>query len=156
MPTFATPFVYSTRATRVVFGAGSLDRLSEELDELGIRRALVLCTPEQRALAERVSGIGGARCHAIFDRAVMHVPVETAEAGVKAARECGADGLVAAGGGSTLGLAKAIALETSLPIVAIPTIPFSGHFSPHAVFVWRPQDATTACALRALNKIQAI
>jgi maleylacetate reductase len=121
MPTFATPFVYSTRATRVVFGAGSLDRLSEELDELGIRRALVLCTPEQRALAERVSGIGGARCHAIFDRAVMHVPVETAEAGVKAARECGADGLVAAGGGSTLGLAKAIALETSLPIVAIPT-----------------------------------
>ena len=51
----------------------------------------------------------------------MHVPVETAEAGVKAAREHGADGLVAAGGGSTLGLAKAIALETSLPIVAIPT-----------------------------------
>ncbi|WP_031357997.1 maleylacetate reductase [Caballeronia sordidicola] len=120
-PHFATPFIYSTRATRIVFGAGSLERLGNELDELGIRRALVLCTPEQRELAERVRAIGGARCHAIFDGAVMHVPVETAEAGVRAAKEHGADGLVAAGGGSTLGLAKAIALETSLPIVAIPT-----------------------------------
>jgi len=120
-PSIATPFIYSTRATRIVFGAGSLARLSDELDELGIRRALVLSTPEQCALAERVRELGGGRCHAIFDRAVMHVPVETAEAGVEAARDAGADGLVAAGGGSTLGLAKAIALETSLPIVAIPT-----------------------------------
>jgi maleylacetate reductase len=57
----------------------------------------------------------------VFDRAVMHVPVETAQEGVAAALAAGADGLVAAGGGSTLGLAKAIALETSLPILAIPT-----------------------------------
>jgi maleylacetate reductase len=120
-PTFATSFIYTARATRVVFGAGSLDQLNDELDELGIRRALVLSTPEQRALAERVRQLAGERCHAIFDRAAMHVPVDIAEAGVEAARACGADGLIAAGGGSTLGLAKAIALETSLPIVAIPT-----------------------------------
>jgi maleylacetate reductase len=120
-PYLATPFVYSTRATRIIFGTGSLEGLGEELEELGIRRALVLCTPEQRDLAERVCAMGGGRCQGLFDGAVMHVPVETAEAGVRAAKECGADGLVAAGGGSTLGLAKAIALETSLPIVAIPT-----------------------------------
>ncbi|HEY3597952.1 MAG TPA: maleylacetate reductase [Paraburkholderia sp.] len=116
-----TPFTYTSRPGRIVFGAGSLDRLGEELDELGIRRALILCTPEQRFLADRVRKLGGERCVDVFDGAVMHVPLETAQAGVDAARAAGADGLVAAGGGSTLGLAKAIALETSLPIVAIPT-----------------------------------
>jgi maleylacetate reductase len=116
-PYLATPFVYSTRATRIIFGTGSLEGLGEELEELGIRRALVLCTPEQRDLAVRVCAMGGGRCQGLFDGAVMHVPVETAEAGVRAAKECGADGLVAAGGGSTLGLAKAIALETSLPYI---------------------------------------
>jgi maleylacetate reductase len=116
-----TPFTYVSRPARIVFGAGSLERLGEELDELGIRRALVLATPEQRFLADRVRKLGGERCVEVFDRAVMHVPVETAQAGVEAARNVEADGLIAAGGGSTLGLAKAIALETSLPIVAVPT-----------------------------------
>ncbi len=32
-----------------------------------------------------------------------------------------ADGYVAIGGGSTIGVAKALALETSLPIIAVPT-----------------------------------
>ncbi|RFU49100.1 maleylacetate reductase [Paraburkholderia sp. DHOC27] len=115
------PFTYNSRPARIVFGAGSLERLGEELDELGIRRALVLSTPEQRFLADRVRKLAGERCVGVFDGAVMHVPVATAQAGVDAAREADADGLIAAGGGSTLGLAKAIALETSLPIVAVPT-----------------------------------
>ncbi|HTJ93511.1 MAG TPA: maleylacetate reductase [Pararobbsia sp.] len=118
---FSTPFTYTSRASRIVFGAGTLERLDAELDELGIRRALVLSTPEQRTLAERVHSLAPERCVGIFDRAVMHVPVETASAGVKAARDVHADGLIAAGGGSTIGLAKAIALDTCLPIVAIPT-----------------------------------
>jgi maleylacetate reductase len=116
-----TPFTYTSRPGRIVFGSGSLERLGEELDELGIRRALVLSTPEQRFLADRVRKLGSERCVDVFDGAVMHVPVEVAQAGVDAARAVEADGLIAAGGGSTLGLAKAVALETSLPIVAIPT-----------------------------------
>lgn len=116
-----TPFTYNSRAARIVFGPGSLERLGEELDELGIRRALVLSTPEQRFLADRVRKLAGERCLDIFDGAVMHVPAQTAQAGVDIARAREADGLIAAGGGSTLGLAKAIALETSLPIVAVPT-----------------------------------
>jgi maleylacetate reductase len=51
----------------------------------------------------------------------MHVPIETArEARAEAAR-IGADCAVAIGGGSTIGLGKAIALESTLPIIAIPT-----------------------------------
>ena len=51
----------------------------------------------------------------------MHVPRAVAEAGVTAARQQQADGLVAVGGGAAIGLAKAIALQLGLPILAVPT-----------------------------------
>ena len=55
------------------------------------------------------------------DNVVMHVPVEVAERAREAAAAAGADALVSVGGGSTTGLAKAIALTAGLPIVAVPT-----------------------------------
>jgi maleylacetate reductase len=51
----------------------------------------------------------------------MHVPIETARRARAFAREVGADCAVAIGGGSTIGLGKAIALESALPIIAVPT-----------------------------------
>jgi maleylacetate reductase len=114
-------FVYTAQPARVVFGPGALDRLGEEIERLGARRALVLSTPEQRAAAEDVAARLGARSAGVYDRAVMHVPIETAEAARKVARELDADCCVAVGGGSTIGLGKAIALTSELPILAIPT-----------------------------------
>ena len=114
-------FVYQAPATRVIFGPGTLARLPDEVAQLGATRALVLSTPEQRASAERVAALLGPRAAGVFDRAAMHVPVEAArEARAEAAR-LGADCAVAIGGGSTTGLGKAIALESGLPIVAVPT-----------------------------------
>ena len=49
------------------------------------------------------------------------MPQAVAEAGLGAARDRKADGLVAVGGGAAIGLAKAIALATGLPILAVPT-----------------------------------
>jgi maleylacetate reductase len=114
-------FVYTSQPQRVVFGAGSLARLGREIEALGARRALVLSTPEQRGQAERVAALLGPQAAGIFDRAAMHVPIETARAAREAARKLDADCAVAIGGGSTTGLGKAIALEAGLPIVAIPT-----------------------------------
>lgn len=114
-------FTYQGLPSRVVFGAGSLQQLPQEMDALGARRALVLSTPEQRASAEQVATLLGSRAAGIFDRAVMHVPIETAREAREAARQLNADCAVAIGGGSTTGLGKAIALDSGLPIVAIPT-----------------------------------
>ncbi|MEO5738488.1 MAG: maleylacetate reductase [Variovorax sp.] len=114
-------FVYVAQPARVVFGAGSLAQLGAEIEALGAKRALVLSTPGQRALAERVAGLLGARAAGVFDRAAMHVPIETAREAREVARQLGADCAVAVGGGSTTGLGKAIALDSGLPIVAIPT-----------------------------------
>ena len=48
-------FVYRGQAGKVVFGPGSLRQLGAEIEALGARKALVLCTPEQRASAELVA-----------------------------------------------------------------------------------------------------
>ena len=115
------PFVYEALPSRVVFGVGSLQKLPEEIDKLGATRALVLCTPEQRAIGADVVVMLGARSAGVFDGAVMHVPAGVAAAARDKAKRVGADCCVAIGGGSTTGLAKAIALTTKLPILAIPT-----------------------------------
>jgi len=104
-----------------LFGAGALAQLPQAIEAMGAHRALVLCTPEQRASAERVAALLGDRAAGIFDRAVMHVPIETAREAREEARRLGADCAVAIGGGSTTGLGKAIALDSGLPILAIPT-----------------------------------
>ena len=114
-------FVYNGQPARVVFGAGSLQHLGREIETLGARKALVLSTPEQRASAEMIADLLGSRAAGVFDRAVMHVPIETAREAREIARKLGADCAVAIGGGSTTGLGKAIALDSGLPILAIPT-----------------------------------
>ena len=114
-------FVYTQLPGRVVFGAGSLAHLEREIDLLGASRALVLSTPEQKAQGEDVARRLGTRCAGVFARAVMHVPIETAREAREEAKRLGADCAVAIGGGSTTGLGKAIALESALPILAIPT-----------------------------------
>jgi alcohol dehydrogenase class IV len=115
------PFVYQAPATRVVFGPGTLARLPDEVARLGAKRALVLSTPGQRASAERVAALLGERAAGIFDRAAMHVPIESARAARAEAQRLDADCAVAIGGGSTTGLGKAIALDSGLPIIAVPT-----------------------------------
>jgi alcohol dehydrogenase class IV len=115
------PFVYQANPSRVVFGAGALQHLAREIDALGAKRALVLSTPEQADSAQRVAEMLGTRAAGIYAKAVMHVPIESAREARDEARRRHADCAVAIGGGSTTGLGKAIALESGLPILAIPT-----------------------------------
>ena len=144
-------FIYDALPGRVVFGTGYLARLAEEIERLVCRRALVLCTPRQRPLAELVAGHLGAQAAGIYDRAAMHVPVETAEEARAAAARLGADCCVAVGGGSTIGLAKAIALTAALPIIALPTTYAGSEMTP----IWGLTEAgrkTTGRDPRVLPK----
>jgi maleylacetate reductase len=114
-------FTYESRPVRVLFGAGCVRELAREVAALGAKRALLLCTPGQRATAEGLAAQLGAHAAGVFDGAVMHVPIEAARAARARALALDADSCVAVGGGSTIGLGKAIALESGLPIVAVPT-----------------------------------
>lgn len=114
-------FVYAGLPCRVVFGAGSVAKLPAELDLLGVKRALILSTPGRSESAKKVAASLGARVAGYFDRAQMHTPVAIAEEARRVAKELGADACVTIGGGSTIGLGKAIALTSSLPVLAVPT-----------------------------------
>src|SRR5262249_32605970 len=116
------PFTHDLPSQRVVFAAGGIARLAEEAARLDLSRALVIATPGSGARlgAQVVDHLGG-RAAGLHAQAMLHVPKPVAEAGVAAARAARADGLVAAGGGAAIGLAKIIARDLSLPIIAVPT-----------------------------------
>jgi alcohol dehydrogenase class IV len=114
-------FIYDILPSRVVFGAGCLEQLPAEIERLGCTKALVLSTPEQRETGIAIANRLGKHAVGLFDRAVMHVPIEIAQAAREEAARLGADCCVAVGGGSTTGLGKAIGLTSNLPILAIPT-----------------------------------
>ena len=114
-------FIYEALPSRVIFGVGSVSKLPEEVARLDKRKVLVLSTPEQWSTAGEIMALLGDHAVGLFDRAVMHVPVEVAQAARDEAWRLHADCCVAVGGGSTTGLAKAIALTSELPIIAIPT-----------------------------------
>jgi len=137
MDSKALEFIYDALPGRVVFGAGKLAAVAAEVEHLGAGKALVLSTPEQRGLAETVATQLGLQSAGVFDQARMHVPTEIVAAGLDAARAAGAGCTVAVGGGSTIGLAKAVALETGLPIIAIPTTYAGSEMTP----IWGKTEA---------------
>jgi alcohol dehydrogenase class IV len=100
---------------RIVFAAGSSERLADELES---RRWLIVHGGSQAPLAERLADRLGADT---FGEVRRHVPAELAERARARFAELGGDGLIAIGGGSAIGLANAIALTTRAPIVAVPT-----------------------------------
>lgn len=114
-------FVHSSHPSRVVFGAGTIDQVRAEVERLGGTRVLVLAGPRGGEAARRVRSVLGSLVVARFDGAAMHTPVDVTERALEMLRAAGADCLVAVGGGSTVGLSKALALRTDLPQVVLPT-----------------------------------
>ena len=114
-------FDYTGLPTRVLFGRGRSREIADEIRRLGCRRALVLCTPEQSALAAQVAGSLGDLAAGVHAHATMHTPVDVTEVALRVFHERGCDVTVAIGGGSTTGLSKALALRTDAPQLVLPT-----------------------------------
>ncbi|MFI0842810.1 maleylacetate reductase [Mesorhizobium sp. IMUNJ 23232] len=119
--TAINPFVFPGLRSRVIFGHGTIAETGAEIERLGRRKALVLSTPNQKADAEALSERLGAVSAGVFADATMHTPVEVTERALAAFKASGADCVVALGGGSTIGLGKAIATRTGADQIVIPT-----------------------------------
>ena len=114
-------FVYTAHPSRVVFGAGSLATLADEVKALGCCSAFVLTTPQQEATGADVVAQLGPLAAGLFPGAAMHTPIAVTERALAAFEAAKADCTVAIGGGSTTGLGKALALRTNLPQIVVPT-----------------------------------
>lgn len=113
-------FTHESLPQRVRFATGeAAAAVAAEVKTLGAQRVMVIAGEREAEIAARVTADVPVVLH--HDEVVMHVPVAVAERARERAAEAGADALVCVGGGSTTGLAKAVALTTGLPIVAVPT-----------------------------------
>jgi maleylacetate reductase len=114
-------FSYDTHEVRVVFGAGSLASLPDELERCGFRRVMLLTTPRRSPDRDNVLTLLGARLAGEYSGAKLHVPVEVVADARAALGHFAPESLLAFGGGSAIGLGKALAHETKLPLAAIVT-----------------------------------
>jgi maleylacetate reductase len=106
---------------RVVFGASSTDLLRQEIASFGLSRVLVISTPGQVDVAMRATAQLDDLVVGVAAEARMHVPIEVVDKVAALSDSTSADGCVAVGGGSTIGLGKALALRGDLTIIAVPT-----------------------------------
>lgn len=114
-------FTYKSTPAHVLFGPGTLARLPDVVGELGGTRALLLSTPEQASQVRALGGLLGKLAVAYFHEATLHTPIEVTERAMRQVHEHRIDIVVALGGGSTIGLGKAISLRTDIAQIAIPT-----------------------------------
>src|SRR5437588_9906562 len=104
-------FGHESRPGRVVFAVGARNQLSQEIDRLGLHTLIVVCTPQQADLAAELTSPLGNKIAELHPHATMHVPAATAAKAIARSREIDADGCLAIGGGSAIGLAKVIAKD---------------------------------------------
>lgn len=113
-------FEHETLGQRVLFGAGKARQfLAQEVHRLGSTRPMVIAAPREKARAAAI--VDGLDVALFYDDVAQHVPVTNAVQARLAAVDHEIDLLVSFGGGSATGLAKAVALSSGIPIVAVPT-----------------------------------
>jgi alcohol dehydrogenase class IV len=125
MPIGEPSVVHEARPGRVIFGWGARGAVGAELARLGIERVMIVSTPSRADLAAEFARFVLDRVGIVYPGAQPGAPVEVTEAALTAASSVKADGLIAIGGGTAIGLSKAISLRTNLPQVVAPTT-FSG------------------------------
>ena len=96
----------------IISGVGGVrEHLAETLRAQGVRRPMILCGRNVGAtpLVQVVAAAAGMDC-AIFTGSQEHTPISAVDSGRDAARDCGADALIALGGSSAIDCAKAVAV----------------------------------------------
>ena len=117
----AQRFDFTGSPARIVFERGGRARAPEILADMGVTRALVLSTEAQKDSADTFACLLKKSCLGVYAGAVMHTPVSVTEAALDVVRDQKVDCLIAFGGGSTIGLSKALAWRSGLPQIAVPT-----------------------------------
>lgn len=114
-------FEYNANPGRVIFGSGTLQKLPDEIARLNLKAPLVLSTPQQVNQAESVKTVLKGQVAGTFTEATMHTPTNVTDKAVEYAKAQNADSVISIGGGSTIGLGKAISFRTGMPHICIPT-----------------------------------
>jgi len=136
---------------RVVFGVGSLRRIGDEVEALGLSRLMLIAGGSAKPAADRAAEDLGGAVAITFGTVIQHVPEGLAEEGGAAAEAAGADGVVAIGGGSATGLGKVVAVARKVPLIAVPTTYSGSEMTP--VYGTTGERKVTIRDVRALPRV---
>lgn len=114
-------FVYQANPARVIFGCGTIQKVPDELSRLGLSKPMLLCTPQQIGQAEDLKTILKGQVAGVFTEATMHTPFEVTQRAIQEVQTAKCDSVISIGGGSTIGLGKAISFQRGLYHLTIPT-----------------------------------
>jgi alcohol dehydrogenase class IV len=143
------PFVYKSDRLRVLFGRGAVERIAEEAERLKMGRAMVLCSQGRGELGQAIGARLGARLAGVCNAARPGMPSAAFDEIVAELKRLGADGFVCVGGGSPIGLAKAVAAATTLPFIGVITT-YSGSEMAPRWYIGRGADERTGETPHAL------
>lgn len=124
-------FRYTGYAQEIIFGVGSFDRLGEIVERADWSRVLLVSTGSMRRGGQigRLGTALGPRLAATYEHVQPHVPDFQVAEVLDLARGNGVDAIVGLGGGSCIGMAKAVSFALSkehngdhhVAVIAIPT-----------------------------------
>lgn len=159
-----------TYAQRVIFGAGALDNLPDALEGFGLKRVMLCTTPHLTANGHvaRVQALLGDHLVVVFDQVEPHVPDYQLEECLALAEKYNIDSVIGLGGGSPIGMAKAVSLELEarrtgvarvvskhpndqplIPTIAIPTTYAGSEMTPvYGVTRAQPDGSTRKVTVR--------
>ena len=142
-------FVFQSPAPRVLFGRGTINAVAKELDLHRISRAFILCGSSGLELSQRIASSAPDHGIEVLRLANPGITVEDFERVTAHAKKTGADGYIVVGGGTPIGMGKAVAASTKLRYIAVVTT-YSGSEMASNWTCGKGKDARNGMSLAAL------
>jgi maleylacetate reductase len=115
------PFNYKQEQRQIIFGYPAVEAIANELSVASSKSVWVIASHRHDALIQQLAEIKSLNILEHFSRVLQHVPQDQVQKARHTVAKLQPDIIIAIGGGSAIGLAKAVALKHPIPIWAVPT-----------------------------------
>ena len=116
-------FHYVSYAQEIIFAPGAAKEVGAAVERFGWRHIMLCANPSMQSngFVDLVKSSLGKRLVAVSDSVQPHVQDIQVREVLALARENNIDAVIGMGGGSPIGMAKAVGFECDVPVIAIPT-----------------------------------
>jgi len=115
------PFNYNQEKRQIIFGHPAVDAIDNNLSAESSVNVWIIASHRHDALIQKLNEIESVNILEHFSRVLQHVPQDQVQKARHTVAKLQPDIIIAIGGGSAIGLAKAVALKHPIPVWALPT-----------------------------------